>query len=64
MPAFFSDAERRIKKLYERYKIGIMPWTWDYDRYGGKNKDMYGMFYMDDLADIEALEEFERSVQK
>ena len=56
--------EIRIRQLYEWLQLGIKPWEWDFERYGGDNKDMVGFFYNDDLKNIEQLDEFERKRKK
>jgi hypothetical protein len=51
--------EYRIHKLYERLKLNVKPWEWDYEHYSGKNKDMIGFFYPEDIEAIEQLKQFE-----
>lgn len=62
MPAFFDYEDQRIRTLYERMKLGIKPWEWDYENYQ-KDKEMIGFFYPEDVINIEQLEEFERSMK-
>ena len=56
--------EIRIRQLYEWLQMGIKPWEYDYERYGGENRDMIGFFYNDDLENIKQLDEFERKYRK
>jgi hypothetical protein len=51
--------EHRIHKVYERVKVGIKPWEWDYENYSEENSDMIGFFYPEDINTIEQLREFE-----
>ena len=37
-----------------------MPWQWDYDNYPlGKDDEMYGQFYPEDIAAIQNIQYFE-----
>lgn len=56
--------EIRIRQLYDWFKIGVMPWMWDYERYSGDNKDMIGFFYNDDLENIKQIDAFEKKTKR
>ena len=59
--AFFNSAEWRAKLLYDRLQIGLKPWEWDYENYTGENSDMIGLFYPEDLANIEMIDKLEKA---
>jgi len=54
----------RIHDLYEFFKIGIMPWHYDFENYtGSKDKDWMRrnqMFYPEDLENIRQIQKYER----
>src|SRR5262245_30873387 len=61
---YFTSAELRIKELYEWFKLGIRPWEWDLERYGGENSDMIGFFYLDDIQNIRQLDRMEKEARR
>ncbi len=63
MKTFFDSEDQRIRTLYKRLQLGIMPWAWDYKNYQ-RDPEMIGFFYPEDVDNLEALEEYERSVQQ
>jgi len=55
-----TAVESRIHLLYVLLSKKIMPWMWDYDNYPlGKDDEMYGQFYPEDLAAITQIMYFE-----
>ena len=62
--AILNDMERRIHLIYQFLDSGIMPWMWDYDNYPlGKDDEMYGQFYPEDIAAIQNIQYFESQKQ-
>ena len=59
MVAFFNNSEKRILFLYQKLKLGIMPWMWDYANYE-RDPEMKGYFYPEDIINIEQIDEYER----
>jgi len=41
-----------------------MPWQWDWENYSGKNKDMVGFFYSEDLENILQIQIYEREYNR
>lgn len=46
--------EYRIHMIFQylNFNPPIYPWQWDYENYSGKNKDMIGFYYPEDLPVI------------
>ena len=61
MKAFFDYEDQRIRTLHRYLKLGIKPWEWDYENYQ-RDPEMIGYFYPEDILNLEALDEYERSV--
>jgi hypothetical protein len=60
---FFDEEDRRIKNLYNRLQLGIKPWEWDIDNYG-RDPEMVGYFYPEDILNIEQIDEYEKKAKK
>ena len=56
--------EHRIHLVYQRLKMTIKPWEWDFEHYSGDNVDMIGFFYPEDINAIEQLKQFEKESKK
>jgi len=59
MVTYFDKEDKRIRFLYEKLKLGIKPWEWDYENYS-KDPEMKGYFYPEDIINIEQIDEYER----
>jgi len=53
-----------MHNLYDLWQKGIMPWQWDWENYSGKNKDMVGFFYSEDLENILQIQIYEREYNR
>lgn len=61
-----NPVENRIHMLYQwlHFKPPIYPWMWDHENYTGKNKDMIGFFYPEDLANLQVLKRWQNEYQE